>query len=75
MTARKLACLVPVSNELISFTDIYLGALAMMNSGTVELFDNAKLFKQLIGLEWKTSRGGRKGIAQIIMSMLIGCGH
>lgn len=40
-------------------SDIYLEALPMMNSGTVELLDNAKLFKQLIGLERKTSRGGR----------------
>jgi hypothetical protein len=43
-------------------SDIYRDFLAVLNSGGVELLDNARLKRQLIGLERRTARGGRDSI-------------
>lgn len=43
-------------------SDIYLELLPTLNSGRVELLDNARLRSQLVGLERKTARGGRDSI-------------
>ena len=40
-------------------SEIYQAALPMLNSGRVELLDNKTLRTQLVGLERRTSRGGR----------------
>ena len=41
---------------------IYLDALALLNSGKVELLDNQRLINQLCQLERRTARGGRDSI-------------
>jgi hypothetical protein len=43
-------------------SEIYLAFLPALNSGRVELLDNAVLSGQLIGLERRTARGGRDTI-------------
>ena len=43
-------------------SDIYRDFLPAMNSGRVELLDNARLVAQLAGLERRTARGGRDSI-------------
>jgi hypothetical protein len=36
--------------------------LPLINSGAVDLFENDKLLAQIVGLEWRTARGGRDTI-------------
>jgi hypothetical protein len=43
-------------------SDLYRDLLPLLNSGRIELLDQPKLFAQLIGLERRTSRGGRDSI-------------
>jgi len=43
-------------------SDIYRELLPLLNSGTLELLDNARLVAQLINLERRTARGGRDSI-------------
>jgi hypothetical protein len=43
-------------------SEIYQSCLPMLNSGRVELLDNKTLRTQFIGLERRTSRGGRDSI-------------
>jgi hypothetical protein len=43
-------------------SEIYQTALPMLNSAKVELLDNKTLRQQLVGLERRTSRGGRDSI-------------
>lgn len=43
-------------------SDIYREALPLLNGGSVELLDHSKLVAQLVGLERRTSRGGRDSI-------------
>ncbi|HWX42071.1 MAG TPA: hypothetical protein VN345_13065 [Blastocatellia bacterium] len=43
-------------------SDIYRDFLPVLNSGGVELLDNPRLRRQLIGLERRTARGGRDTI-------------
>lgn len=43
-------------------SDIYRDALALLNGGRIELLDIGKLTTQLVGLERRTSRGGRDSI-------------
>lgn len=43
-------------------SDIYRELLPMLNSGQVELLDHPRLVAQLLGLERRTSRGGRDSI-------------
>jgi hypothetical protein len=43
-------------------SEIYLSFLPALNSGRVELLDNAVLSGQLVGLERRTARGGRDSI-------------
>jgi hypothetical protein len=43
-------------------SDIYRDFLPVLNSGGVELLDNPRLRRQLIGLERRTARGGRDSI-------------
>ena len=43
-------------------SDIYRDLLPVLNSGRVELLDNDRLIAQLVGLERRTSRGGRDRI-------------
>ncbi|MBR0839116.1 hypothetical protein JQ607_02820 [Bradyrhizobium liaoningense] len=45
-----------------SKSDLYRDALPLLNSRRVQLLDNAKLTRQLIGLERRTARGGRDSI-------------
>lgn len=40
-------------------SDLYRDILPAINSGKVDLLDNDRLINQLIGLERRTSRGGR----------------
>jgi len=42
--------------------EIYLDFLPLLNSGRVELLDNARLIAQLCALERRTARGGRDSI-------------
>jgi hypothetical protein len=43
-------------------SDLYRDMLPLVNSGRVELLDHQKLAAQLVGLERRTSRGGRDSI-------------
>jgi hypothetical protein len=43
-------------------SEIYRDALAMLNSGRVEVLDHPRLIAQLTGLERRTARGGRDTI-------------
>lgn len=43
-------------------SDIYRDCLPLLNSGKIELLDNARLIAQLCGLERRTARGGRDSI-------------
>ena len=43
-------------------SDIYKEFLPLLNSGKVELLDDPRLAAQLLGLERRTSRGGRDAI-------------
>jgi hypothetical protein len=43
-------------------SQIYQAILPRLNSGEVDLLDNARLHAQLVGLERRTSRGGRDSI-------------
>jgi hypothetical protein len=43
-------------------SDLYRDLLPLVNSGRVELLDDARLRAQLLGLERRTSRGGRDSI-------------
>jgi hypothetical protein len=43
-------------------SDIYKNMLPMLNSGEVDLLDNARLVAQLCALERRTARGGRDSI-------------
>ena len=43
-------------------SDIFLNTLPLLNSGRVELLDNARLVAQFCGLERRVSRGGRDSI-------------
>ncbi len=43
-------------------SDLYRDALALLNSGHVELLDDARLIQQLSTLERRTARGGRDSI-------------
>src|SRR5262249_32468811 len=43
-------------------SEIYLSTLPLLNSGRVELLDNARLIAQLLGLERRTSRMGKDSI-------------
>jgi hypothetical protein len=43
-------------------SDLYRECLPLLNAGRVELLDHARLAAQLIGLERRTSRGGRDSI-------------
>jgi len=45
-----------------SKSEIYLGALPLLNSGRVELLDHPRLIAQLCGLERLTARSGRDSI-------------
>ena len=45
-----------------SKSEIYKEFLPLLNSGTVELLDVARLHAQLVGLERRTARGGRDSI-------------
>jgi hypothetical protein len=45
-----------------SKSDLYQAALPMLNSGEVQLLDNARLVNQLCNLERRTARGGRDSI-------------
>jgi len=57
---RKFGIQCDVSEKTKS--DIYRDFLPILNSGTCELLDNARLTKQLLGLEGRTARGGRDSI-------------
>lgn len=46
----------------LSKSDIYRDLLPRLNSGEVDLLDNQRLIAQLLGLERRTSRGGRDSI-------------
>jgi hypothetical protein len=66
-------------------SEIYQTALPMLNSTKVELLDNKTLRQQLVGLERRTSRGGRDSIdhrpggrddvANSVAGALIRCVH
>jgi hypothetical protein len=43
-------------------SELYLAFLPLVNSGRVELLDNARMVSQFVGLERRTSRGGRDTI-------------
>ena len=43
-------------------SEMYLAFLPMLNSGRVDLLDNARLLMQLGGLERRTARGGRDSV-------------
>jgi hypothetical protein len=43
-------------------SDLYRELLPFINSGSVELLDNAKLVNQLVSLERRTARGGKDSI-------------
>jgi hypothetical protein len=43
-------------------SEIYIEFLPLLNSGRVELLDEARLRAQLLGLERRTARGGRESI-------------
>jgi hypothetical protein len=43
-------------------SELYLALLPRLNAGTIDLLDNDKLVKQLVGLERKTARGGKESI-------------
>lgn len=43
-------------------SEIYLELLPLLNSERVELLDNPRLIAQLVGLERRTSRGGRDSV-------------
>ena len=43
-------------------SDLYRDLLPMLNSGTVELLDHARLVTQFLGLERRKARGGRDSI-------------
>jgi hypothetical protein len=43
-------------------SDLYLDLLPLINSRRIQLLDNAKLISQLVGLERRTSRGGKDSI-------------
>jgi hypothetical protein len=43
-------------------SDLYVDLLPLINSGRIELLDNARLISQLCSLERRTSRGGRDAI-------------
>ena len=43
-------------------SELYLDALALLNSKRVDLLDNSRLFNQILGLERRTVRGGRDSI-------------
>jgi len=43
-------------------SDIYLAFLPLLNSGRVDLLDNARLIAQLTALERRTARGGRDSV-------------
>ncbi len=45
-----------------SKSEIYKEFLPLLNSGTIELLDLARLHAQLVGLERRTARGGRDSI-------------
>jgi hypothetical protein len=45
-----------------SKSDIYAAFLGPLNSGRIELLDNPRLLQQLVGLERRTSRGGKDSI-------------
>jgi hypothetical protein len=57
---RKFGIQCDVSEKTKS--DIYRDFLPLLNSGMVELLDNPRLIKQLLGLERRTARGGRDSI-------------
>ena len=40
-------------------SELYLAFLPLVNSGRVDLLDNARMVSQFVGLERRTSRGGR----------------
>jgi hypothetical protein len=43
-------------------SDIYIDALALLNSGRIDLLDNARAFNQLVGLERRTARSGKDSV-------------
>jgi hypothetical protein len=43
-------------------SDLYVDLLPLINSGRIELLDNARLISQLCALERRTTRGGRDAI-------------
>ena len=43
-------------------SELYLAFLPLVNSGRVDLLDNARMVSQFVGLERRTSRGGRDSI-------------
>jgi hypothetical protein len=43
-------------------SDLYQGLLPNLNSGGVDLLDNATLINQIVGLERRVARGGRESI-------------
>jgi hypothetical protein len=43
-------------------SEIYLEALPLLNSGRLELLDDARLVSQLVRLERRTSRGGKDSV-------------
>jgi len=43
-------------------SQIYVDVLPLINSGAVDLLDNRRLVAQLVGLERRTSRGGKDSI-------------
>jgi hypothetical protein len=45
-----------------SKSELYVDLLPLINSGAVDLIDNDRLLTQIVGLERRTSRGGRDSI-------------
>lgn len=45
-----------------SKSELYIDLLPLINSGRIELLNNDRLISQLVGLERRTSRGGRDSI-------------
>ena len=53
-----------ISYDLLdkSKSDLYVDALALINSGRIELLDHPRLITQIASLERRTARGGRDSV-------------
>ena len=48
-----------ISPAEMNRSELYLAFLPLVNSGRADLLDNARMVAQFVGLERRTSRGGR----------------